>query len=87
MQYTHLSDWQLLGKAPDDPRPDLVKQIRPQLDQLQKRLLQQLADFAPQRADPQCPQWLAQAVHEPLNDPMRQLAMIRATAELCTRPT
>ncbi|RUQ46780.1 chorismate mutase, partial [Corynebacterium pseudodiphtheriticum] len=43
----------------------------------------QLADFTPQRTDPQCPQWLAQAVHEPLNDPMRQLAMIRATAELC----
>ena len=29
------------------------------------------------------PQWLAEAVHEPLNDPLRQLAMIRATAELC----
>nr|WP_314561706.1 chorismate mutase [uncultured Pseudomonas sp.] len=83
VQYTHLSDWQFQGKAPDDPRPDLVKQIRPQLDQLQKRLLQQLADFTPQRTDPHCPQWLATAVHEPLNDPLRQLAMIRATAELC----
>ncbi|WP_426129430.1 chorismate mutase [Pseudomonas sp. DWP1b1] len=87
VQYTHLSDWQFQGKAPDDPRPDLVKQIRPQLDELQKRLLQQLADFTPQRTDPQCPQWLAEAVHEPLNDPLRQLAMIRATAELCVRPT
>ncbi len=85
VQYTHLSDWQFQGKAPDDPRPDLVKQIRPQLDELQKRLLQQLADFTPQRTDPQCPQWLAEAVHEPLNDPLRQLAMIRATAELCIR--
>ncbi len=83
VQYTHLSDWQFQGKAPDDPRPDLVKQIRPQLDQLQKRLLQQLAAFTPQRSDPQCPQWLATAVHEPLNDTLRQLAMIRATAELC----
>ncbi|MBD8270442.1 chorismate mutase [Pseudomonas fluorescens] len=83
VQYTHLSDWQFQGKAPDDPRPDLVKQIRPRLDELQKRLLQQLADFTPQRTDPQCPQWLAEAVHEPLNDPLRQLAMIRATAELC----
>jgi len=83
VQYTHLSDWQFQGKAPDDPRPDLVKQIRPQLDELQKRLLQQLADFTPQRTDPQCAQWLAEAVHEPLNDPLRQLAMIRATAELC----
>ncbi|KAB0563312.1 chorismate mutase [Pseudomonas sp. R11F] len=83
VQYTLLSDWQFQGKAPDEPRPDLVKQIRPRLDELQKRMLQQLADFTPQRTDPQCPQWLAQAVHEPLNDPMRQLAMIRATAELC----
>ena len=79
VQYTHLSDWQFQGKAPDDPRPDLVQQIRPQLDALQKRLLQQLADFTPLRTDPKCPQWLAEAVHEPLNDPLRQLAMIRAT--------
>ena len=83
VQYTHLSDWQFQGKAPDDPRPDLVQQIRPRLDELQKRLLQQLADFTPLRTDPKCRQWLAEAVHEPLNDPLRQLAMIRATAELC----
>ncbi|MBT2370752.1 chorismate mutase [Pseudomonas fluorescens] len=83
VQYAHLSDWQLQGKAPDDPRPDLVGTIRPQLDQLQKRLLQQLADFTPERTNPQCPQWLAQANHKPLNDPLRQLAMTRATAELC----
>ena len=83
VQYTHLSDWQFQGKAPDEPRPDLIKQVRPQLDQLQKRLLEQLADFTPQRSDPQCPQWLAAAIHEPLNDSTRQLAMIRATAELC----
>ncbi|MPR01573.1 chorismate mutase [Pseudomonas sp. MAFF 212408] len=83
VQYTLLSDWQFQGKAPDTPRPDLVKQIRPQLDQLQKRLLKQLADFTPHRTDPQCQQWVSQAVHEPQNDPMRQLAMIRATAELC----
>ncbi len=82
VQYAHLSDWQLQGNAPNAPRPDLVGQIRPQLDQLQKRLLQQLADFTPQRSDPQCPQWLAKAVHQPL-DPLRQLAMIRATAQLC----
>ena len=55
VQYTHLSDWQFQGKAPDDPRPDLVQQIRPRLDELQKRLLQQLADFTPLRTDPKCP--------------------------------
>ncbi|AVU78238.1 chorismate mutase [Pseudomonas sp. Fig-3] len=83
VQYAHLSDWQLQGKAPDAPRPDLVGQIRPQLDQLQKRLLQQLADFSPYRTDPQCPQWLAQATHTVSNDPLRQMALVRATAELC----
>lgn len=83
VQYAHLSDWQLQGKAPNDPRPDLVGQIRPTLDLLQKRLLQQLADFTPERTNPQCPQWLAQANHAPAHDPLHQLAMIRATAELC----
>lgn len=83
VQYTRLSDWHFTGKAPDTPRPDLVGKIRPQLDQLQKRLLQQLADFSTERSNPQCPQWLAQAVHEPLRDPLAQIAMARATAALC----
>ncbi|MGB3127216.1 MAG: chorismate mutase [Pseudomonas sp.] len=84
VQYTHLSDWHFKGKAPDTPRPDLVGKIRPVLDQLQKRLLQQLADFGPERTSPQCPQWVATAVHQPLYDPLTQIAMTRATAELCT---
>lgn len=83
VQYARLSEWQFIGKAPDTPRPDLVGKIRPQLDQLQKRLLQQLADFSPERSNPQCPQWLALAVHEPRNEPLMQIAMARATAELC----
>ncbi|QBZ87471.1 chorismate mutase [Pseudomonas viciae] len=83
VQYINLSDWALEGKAPDLPRPDLVGQIRPQLDRLQKRLLQQLADFAPYRTDPQCPQWLARATHNNKQHPVHRLALIRATAELC----
>ncbi len=83
VQYARLSDWQFQGKAPDTPRPDLVGKIRPQLDQLQKRMLQQLADFSPERTNPQCPQWLALAVHEPRYEPLIQIAMTRATAELC----
>ncbi|MCJ8203202.1 chorismate mutase [Pseudomonas sp. RGM2987] len=83
VQYINLSDWALEGKAPDLPRPDLVGQIRPQLDRLQKRLLQQLADFAPYRSDPQCPQWLAQATHNDKQHPIHRLALIRATGQLC----
>jgi chorismate mutase len=84
VQYAHLSDWHAQGKAPDDPRPDLVGQIRPQLDQLQKRLLQQLADFGPYRNDPQCPSWLAKANKTGDHTPLRELAQVRATAELCS---
>ncbi|MDP9510531.1 chorismate mutase [Pseudomonas protegens] len=83
VQYARLSSWHLQGRAPDTPRQDLAGQIRPQLDQLQKRLLQQLADFSPHAGDRQCPQWLAQANQAASRDPLRQLAMVRATAELC----
>ncbi|MFB3303423.1 chorismate mutase [Pseudomonas sp. AMR01] len=83
VQYSRLSDWHLKGKAPDTPRPDLVGKIRPQLDELQKRLLQQLADFSPDRSNPQCPLWVAMAVHEARHDPLIQIAMARATGELC----
>lgn len=86
VQYINLSDWALDGKAPDLPRPDLVGQIRPQLDRLQKRLLQQLADFAPYRTDPQCPQWLARATHHNKQHPVHRLALIRATGGLCISP-
>lgn len=83
VQYARLSDWHRQGQAPDTPRPDLAGQIRPQLDQLQKRLLQQLADFDTYRTDPQCPQWLAQTTHAASQEPLRQLALVRATAQLC----
>ncbi|WP_017529545.1 chorismate mutase [Pseudomonas fluorescens] len=83
VQYTRLNDWQQMGKAPDLPRPDLSGQIRPQLDLLQKRLLQQLADFTPHRKDPQCPHWVALATLEPMHEPLMQIALARATGELC----
>ncbi len=86
VQYAHLSDWHAQGKAPNDPRPDLDGLIRPQLDLLQKRLLQQLADFTPYRKDPHCPLWLAKANKAAAQAPLRELALIRATAELCSTP-
>ena len=84
VQYTHLSDWQFQGKAPDDPRPDLIKQIRPQLDELQTRLLQQYAAFAPYRNDPGCSRWVDQARSALAKDPLHKLALIRVTGELCS---
>ncbi|MEB0045631.1 MULTISPECIES: chorismate mutase [unclassified Pseudomonas] len=87
VQYGLLAQWQAMGKAPDTPRPDLAKQIRPQLDELQSRLLQQYADFSPYRKDPNCSSWLAKARVGLTQDQLHQLALIRATGELCVLPS
>ncbi|MHC8344710.1 chorismate mutase [Pseudomonas sp. RT6P73] len=83
VQYGLLAIWRAAGKAPDTPRPDLAKQIRPQLDELQSRLLQQYADFAPYRKDPNCPDWLGEARAGLIKDQLHGQALIRATGELC----
>lgn len=86
VQYGLLAQWQAAGAAPDTPRPDLGKQIRPRLDELQTRLLQQYADFTPYRHDPNCPAWLTKARTRLTRDALHELALTRATGELCIRP-
>jgi len=83
VQYALLAKWRDAGKAPTIARPDLVKQIRPALDQLQIRLLQHYAAFAASRQDPQCPTWLAQGRKALGIDEIHDLALVRATGELC----
>lgn len=83
VQYGLLAQWRAVGKAPDTPRSDLANQIRPQLDALQNRLLQQYAVFAPYRNDPECANWLAKARSGLIQDNLHGLALIRATGELC----
>ena len=85
VQYGLLAQWQAAGAAPDTPRPDLAGQIRPRLDELQTRLLRQYADFAPHRLDPNCPVWLAKARQGLTRDALHDLALTRATGELCIR--
>ena len=85
VQYGLLAQWQASGAAPDTPRPDLGKQIRPRLDELQTRLLQQYADFVPYRHDANCPLWLAKARSGLTRDALHELALTRATGELCVR--
>ncbi|WP_213940454.1 chorismate mutase [Pseudomonas sp. dw_612] len=84
VQYGLLAKWRAAGKAPDTPRPDLANQIRPRLDELQNRLLQQYADFLPYRNDPHCANWLGKARVNLTKDRLHELALIRATGELCT---
>jgi chorismate mutase len=83
VQYGLIAEWTAAGRAPDTPRPDLTKQIRPQLDELQTRLLQQYAAFAPYRKDPNCADWLATARSGLIKDQLHGQALIRATGELC----
>ncbi len=85
VQYGLLAQWQAVGAAPDTPRPDLAGKIRPQLDELQTRLLQQYAEFTPYRQDPDCPAWLAEARSGLTRDALHELALTRATGELCVR--
>ena len=82
VQYGLIAQWQAARNAPDVPRPDL-NQIRPKLDELQSRLLQQYADFVPYRVDPECPNWLAKERSGLIKDALHGQALIRATGELC----
>lgn len=82
VQYGLIAQWQAAHKAPDAPRPDL-NQLRPKLDELQTRLLQEYADFAPYRVDPECPTWLAEQRSALIKDALHGQALIRATGELC----
>jgi chorismate mutase len=82
VQYGLIAQWQAAHKAPDLPRPDL-NQLRPKLDELQTRLLQQYAAFVPYRVDPECPTWLAEERSSLIKDALHGQALIRATGELC----
>jgi chorismate mutase len=48
-------------------------------------LLQQYADFAPYRRDPNCSSWLAEARKGLAQDALHELALMRGTGELCVR--
>lgn len=87
VQYGLLAQWQAAGAAPQTTRPDLAQQIRPRLDELQTRLLQQYANFTPYRHNANCPAWLAKARRGLAHDTLHELALTRATGELCVRPT
>ena len=85
VQYGLLADWFTAGAAPETLRPDLKGQIRPKLDDLQSRLLEQYVRFSPYRAHPDCSVWLKQARTKLVSDPLHDVALVRATGELCIR--
>lgn len=84
-QHASLDAWKRQGQAPQTPRLNLATQIRPALDDLQERMLQDMAHFAPYRADGACRQWLADRQRQVQGDASYLQAWHQATASLCAR--
>src|SRR5260370_20701602 len=62
VQYALLADWYRAGKAPEHAPVDLLKVIRPQLDEVQKSLIAELVDTAAVRRSKTCHADVAKAV-------------------------
>jgi chorismate mutase len=62
VQSSLLSSWHKAGKAPDHQSKDLTTTLRPQLDAIQKQLIEELVSTAPVRASASCRLDLASAV-------------------------
>jgi chorismate mutase len=91
IQYSLLAEWQREGRGPEHTRADLVKEIRPQLDEIEKRLIQELKQSVAARSAKTCPVNVAKAVGEYLDfrnlkaDSREGVALDRAMATACIR--
>jgi chorismate mutase len=89
VQYALLGDWSRAGKAPEHAPVDLVKNIRPQLDEVQKSLIAELVDTAEIRKRKTCHAEVAKAVgkyastHPQGADPITAATLDRALAGAC----
>lgn len=62
VQYALLADWLRAGKAPEHAPVDLMKNIRPQLDEVQRSLIAELLDTIEIRKNKTCRADIAKAV-------------------------
>jgi chorismate mutase len=91
IQYSLLSGWLAAGNAPAHPPVDLAKEIRPQLDQIQSQLLDELEANAPVRSSQDCRANVAHAVAHYVAaqgwqpDSRDAVALERAMAATCSR--
>ena len=87
VQYGLLSNWRRAGTAPDEPRPNLVEDIRPRLDRLQVDFIQQLVATQDLRKEEDCPTRIARAsshyAAEHHLDALYVVAFDRALAQVC----
>jgi chorismate mutase len=80
VQSSLLSTWHRVGKAPDHQAKDLATTIRPQLDEIQKQLIEELVTTAPVRASSTCRLDLATAVNGYLATHQLDAVNVQATA-------
>ena len=88
IQYALLAEWRAAGSGPKGPVADLQREVRPQLDRLQLRLLDGLAALQPLRGQADCPARLqaelfAFAARQSL-DRLQRTALLRALDSVCT---
>ena len=91
IQYSLLANWYRDGRAPENAPIDLTKEIRPKLDEIENRLIQELKQSAAARSATSCPVDVAKAVGEYLHshnsdaDSRDGVALDRAMASVCVR--
>jgi chorismate mutase len=80
VQSSLLSAWHKAGKAPDHQTKDLATTIRPQLDEIQTQLIEELVSTAPVRAGSTCRLDLGRALGWYLTTHQLSAADVQATA-------
>ena len=92
VQYSLLAEWRRVGRAPDHTPVDLASMIRPELDEVDKELIAELAESAAIRATASCQSDVAKAVgkyvsaHKNSLGPVKAIALDRALAGACVGP-
>jgi len=82
IQYGLIDRWTALGKRPPQQARDLADELRPRLDMLQATLLFELGNLDRKPMN-DCPRQLTEALNRHAGDPLRHMALVRATAQLC----
>jgi chorismate mutase len=90
VQYSLLANWRRTGTVPAHAPVDLAKTIRPELDQLQTKLLAAFADTASIRSSATCRVDVAKATGKyleahPHTDALHSIALNRSLATACER--
>jgi chorismate mutase len=88
VQYALLSEWRRLGSAPEHPQFDLSRTIRPELDKIQSKLIDELVLVRNLRRSPSCRSGLSGAIDSYLAQhqdftPVEAVALQRSLSPLC----